>query len=394
MNHPWSVSVVIPAAGIGSRMGAAVPKQYIEVDGMSILRRTVMVFVGLPYVRQVIIACSPAYADSIREQVGDLFEDSGALLTVDGGAQRQDSVRNALQHPNLTGSLVAIHDAVRPNVSRDLVDRVCEAASKSGAAIPAIAARDTVKRSVDNLRITETLPRQQIWLAQTPQVFETGLIRFAHDKAKSDGYVGTDDASLIEYIGRGVDMVEGEPGNIKITSPEDLAYISAMKGASTFPDIRVGQGYDVHRLEAGRKLILGGVEIPFDKGLLGHSDADALLHAITDAIIGALALGDIGSHFPDTDPVNKDLDSRIFLRKAVELASVRGYRLSNIDSVVVAERPKLRDYIDTMRGEIALEVGMGPDRVSVKATTSEKMGFVGRGEGMAAMATVILVKEP
>ncbi len=393
MSQPWSVSVVIPAAGIGSRMGAAVPKQYIEVDGMSILRRTVMVFVGLSYVKQVIIACSPEYAAIIREQVGDLFAGGVLLLTVDGGPQRQDSVRNALQHPMLTGSLVAIHDAVRPNVSRDLVDRVCEAASKTGAAIPAIAARDTVKRSVDNLRITETLPRQQIWLAQTPQVFETGRIRQAHEKAKIDGYYGTDDASLIEYIGGDVDIVEGEPGNIKITSPEDLAYISAMKGTPIFPDIRVGQGYDVHRLEPGRKLILGGVEIPHDKGLMGHSDADALLHAITDAIIGALALGDIGSHFPDTDPANKGLDSRIFLRKAVELAFVRGYRLSNIDSVVVAERPKLRGYIDTMRDEIAHEVGIASDRVSVKATTSEKMGFVGRGEGMAAMATVILFKE-
>jgi 2-C-methyl-D-erythritol 4-phosphate cytidylyltransferase/2-C-methyl-D-erythritol 2,4-cyclodiphosphate synthase len=392
MNYPWTVSVVIPAAGIGSRMGATVPKQFIEVDGLSILRRTVMVFAGIPYVKQVIVACASEFADTIRDQVGDLFDMDAVLITVDGGAQRQDSVRNALRHPALSGSLVAIHDAVRPNVSPELVHRVCQAASKSGAAIPAIAARDTVKRSVDNLRISETLPRHQIWLAQTPQVFETSLIRQAHEKAYSNQYHGTDDASLIEYIGKDVEIVEGELANIKITSPEDLAYISAMKGSANIPDLRIGHGYDVHRLEAGRKLILGGVEIPHDMGLLGHSDADALLHAITDAVIGALALGDIGSHFPDTDPDNKDLDSRIFLKKAVQLAHDRGFRISNIDSVVVAEKPKLRGHIDSMRQAISVDLGIGIDRVSVKATTSEKMGFVGRGEGMAAMATVLLVK--
>jgi 2-C-methyl-D-erythritol 4-phosphate cytidylyltransferase / 2-C-methyl-D-erythritol 2,4-cyclodiphosphate synthase len=392
MSHPWSVSVVIPAAGIGSRMGASVPKQYIEVDGLSILRRTVMVFVGIHFVKQVIIACAPEYASTILAQVGDLFNGGVELLIVDGGSQRQDSVRNALLNPRLSGSLVAIHDAVRPNVSPSMIERVCEKAALNGAAIPAISAKDTVKRSLDNLRITETLPRHQIWLAQTPQIFDVELIKYAHEKAHSDGYYGTDDASLIEYIGREVDIVEGEPANIKITSPEDLAYIKSMMGTPTTLDIRVGHGYDVHRLESGRKLILGGVEIPYDKGLLGHSDADALLHAITDAIIGSLALGDIGSHFPDTDPSNKDLDSRIFLRKAVELASNLGYKIGNIDSVVVAEKPKLRTYIDSIRFEIAKEVEIDVERVSVKATTSEKMGFVGRGEGMAAMATVLLLK--
>lgn len=392
MSHPLSVSVVIPAAGIGSRMGVATPKQYLEIDGMSILRRTVMVFTSIPYVKQVFIACAAEYTHMIREQVNDLFMGHVELIIVDGGLQRQDSVRNALQHPSLSGSLVAIHDAVRPNVSIGLIGRVCEAAAITGAAIPALVARDTVKRSVDNLRIIETLPRQQIWLAQTPQVFEARLILQAHEKAYKDGYYGTDDASLIEYIGIGVDIVQGESTNIKITSPEDIAYIMAVNQTPVTPDIRIGYGYDVHRLEHGRKLILGGVEIPHEKGLLGHSDADALLHAITDAIIGSLALGDIGSHFPDTDPNNKDLNSRIFLRKAVELASIRGYKVGNIDSVVVAEKPQLRTYIDLMRLTIATEVGIEVDRVSIKATTSEKMGFVGRGEGMSAMATVLLVK--
>lgn len=391
MQYPWTVSVVIPAAGIGSRMGAAVPKQYLEVDGMSILRRTAAVFAAIPYVKQLIVACSPQYADSVVDQLGDLFEPGIGLLTVDGGAQRQDSVRNALRCEALIGSLVAIHDAVRPNVSRALVDRVCEAAHNMGAAIPAIAARDTVKRSVDKTRISETLPRDQIWLAQTPQTFEAGLIRKAHELAFADGFYGTDDASLVEHMGHRVDLVDGDPSNIKITSPEDLAYLNAMPKSATFPDIRVGYGYDVHRLEHGRDLVLGGVKVPHDRGLLGHSDADALLHAITDAVLGAMALGDIGSHFPDTDPANKDLDSRIFLRHALTLARERGYSVGNIDATVVAEKPKLRPYIDTIRAEIAEESDISVDRVSVKATTSERLGFVGRQEGMAVMATVLLV---
>lgn len=391
MQGSWTVSVVIPAAGIGSRMGTAVPKQYLEVDGMSILRRTASVFAGISYVKQLIVACSPEYAQSIVDQLGDLFEPGMALVTVDGGAQRQDSVRNALRYHGLSGDLVAIHDAVRPNVSRGLIDRVCEVASRTGAAIPAIAARDTVKRSVDKTRISETLPREQIWLAQTPQVFDTELIRKAHEQAYNDGFYGTDDASLVEYIGHSVELVDGDPSNIKITSPEDLAYLSAMPKSATFPDIRVGYGYDVHRLESGRRLMLGGVNVPHDKGLLGHSDADALLHAITDAILGALALGDIGSHFPDTDSENKDLDSRIFYRRAVELAGERGFTVGNIDATVVAEKPRLRPHIDAMRVAIANETGISADRVSVKATTSERMGFVGRQEGMAAMATVLLM---
>lgn len=391
MRDQWTVSVVIPAAGIGSRMGASVPKQYIEVDGMSILRRTVFAFAQVPYIVQLIVACAPEYAQSIRDQIGDLFEPGVRLFTVDGGAQRQDSVRNALMHPSLTGSLVAIHDAVRPNVSRKLIDLVCEAAHDSGAAIPALPARDTVKRSSDSLRIRETLPREQIWLAQTPQVFETQLIRDAHLRAQTEGFIGTDDASLVERLEKDVRLVVGDQSNIKITSPDDLAYINAMTKPLKYPDIRVGYGYDVHRLETGRDLVLGGVHVPHDKGLLGHSDADALLHAITDAVLGALALGDIGSHFPDTDPANKDLDSRIFYRHAIALAAEHGYSVGNIDATVVAEKPRLRTHIDAMRAVIAKESGLSVDRVSVKATTSEKMGFVGRQEGMAAMASVLLI---
>ena len=371
-------------------MGAPIPKQYIELDGSTILRRTVAALASMPRVTQFIVACAPEYASLIKSELAGISAGDVDIFTVDGGPQRQDSVRNALTDPRLSGDLVAIHDAVRPNVTQALMDRVCAAAERSGAAIPAIRAMDTVKRSAAGVHVDETLPRQEIWLAQTPQVFDRELICLAHQRALLDGFDGTDDASLAEHMGVNVELVEGDPFNVKITRPEDLRYLSTVMGTSTLPDIRIGYGYDVHRLEAGRKLILGGIDIPFEKGLKGHSDADALLHAITDAIIGALALGDIGSHFPDNDPANKDLDSRIFLRKAVQLAAERGYTACNVDCTVVAERPKLRVYIDRMREVIATDMSIELDRVSVKATTSEAMGFVGRGEGMAAMATVLL----
>lgn len=390
MSHPWSVSVIIPAAGIGTRMGASVPKQYLEINGVSVLRLTLQSISQMPSVCEVVVACSPEFANTVRESALGLFDIDTPLYIVDGGEQRQDSVRNALNHP-LTGSLIAIHDAVRPFIDHDLFERVCHQAHLDGAAIPAIKARDTVKRSIDGLRTRETISRDHIWLAQTPQVFASDLIIQAHRHAFEKGFYGTDDASLVEYVGHDVSIVQGSVKNIKITEPDDLNYVYQVINSTNTVDMRIGYGYDVHRLQADRKLILGGVQIEHDKGLLGHSDADALSHAITDAIFGALALGDIGSHFPDTDQAYKNLDSRIFLREAVAMATELGYRIGNIDATVVAEKPKLRPYIDSIRALLAEDLNTEVERVSVKATTSEKMGFVGREEGMAAMATVLLI---
>jgi len=390
MSHPWSVSVIIPAAGVGTRMGASIPKQYLEINGISVLRLTLQSIARMPSVCEVVVACSPDFADSVKQAAEGLFDDNTQLTIVDGGDQRQDSVRNALKYA-IKGSLIAIHDAVRPFIDADLFELVCHQAHQSGAAIPAIKARDTVKRSADGLRTRETIPRDQIWLAQTPQVFASDLIKKAHQQAYENDYNGTDDASLVEYAGHYVSIVQGSVNNIKITEPDDLNFAEQVIKSTPSKDIRIGYGYDVHRLQADRKLILGGLEVQHDKGLLGHSDADALSHAITDAILGALALGDIGSHFPDTDPAFKNMDSRIFLRKSIGLATKMGYRIGNIDATVVAEKPKLRPYIDTMRMRIAEDVDTKVENVSVKATTSEKMGFVGREEGMAAMATVLLI---
>jgi 2-C-methyl-D-erythritol 2,4-cyclodiphosphate synthase/2-C-methyl-D-erythritol 4-phosphate cytidylyltransferase len=372
-------------------MGAKVPKQYLEVNGASLIHRTLTVFSELTYVKEVVIACSPEYAKSVLAENRQLFAPDVIFRTVDGGSERQDSVRNALLS-GLQGTLTAIHDAVRPSFDAEIMERVCEAAHEFGAAIPALPAKETVKESVDGIIIDHTIPRSRIWLAQTPQVFHTQLIVDAHTKAFEEGFRGTDDASLVEYVGQKVILVPGKATNIKITEPADLDYIHHVMNQSSNFDVRIGYGYDVHRLEPDRKLMLGGIQVPHEKGLLGHSDADALLHAITDAIIGAMALGDIGSHFPDTDAAYKNMDSAIFLQKAVELAYSKGYKVGNVDATIVAEKPKLRPHIDRMRERIAHILETDIDRISVKATTSERMGFVGRQEGMAAMATVLMTR--
>jgi 2-C-methyl-D-erythritol 4-phosphate cytidylyltransferase/2-C-methyl-D-erythritol 2,4-cyclodiphosphate synthase len=388
----WKVSVVIPAAGVGRRMGSTTPKQFLSVSGESILRRTLVVLANMTFIDCVVVACAPEYRDQVRACAEGLWVSGTVFEVVDGGAERQDSVRLGLAHPGL-GPLVAIHDAVRPNISQELMVSLCEEALRVGAAVPVVGCRDTVKRSIDGKQVLETLDRNEIWLAQTPQVFNTEQIRLAHQKALMEGFRGTDDASIMEYAGYPVHLVPGSPDNIKITEPVDLTRLKQLSEETPMiTDIRIGYGYDVHSLEQGRKLMLGGIELPHESGLKGHSDADALLHAITDAILGALALGDIGSHFPDTDSRYKDMSSRVFLEHARDLASAQGYTISNLDATVVAEAPKLRPYIDTIRGHIGVILSLDPDRISVKATTSEKMGFVGRKEGMAVMATVSLIK--
>jgi len=221
-------------------------------------------------------------------------------------------------------------------------------------------------------------------------VFKRDVLLSAYKKAINSDMFGTDESSLVELAGHPVYLVEGNPENVKLTYPQDL-YYAEKRMHSSLPDIRIGYGYDVHQLSAGRKLILGGVQIPHETGLLGHSDADVLLHAITDAILGALALGDIGTHFPDSSDEFKDIDSRVLLRKAVDLITARGFQIRNIDATLLAEQPKIAPFVDQMRQNLADDIGMALDRISIKATTNETMGFVGRKEGMAAMATALLI---
>ena len=310
-------------------------------------------------------------------------------MIVEGGERRQDSVRNAFYHVARFADVVVIHDGARPLVAPEVIRRTVEAAAATGAAIAAIRSRDTVKRADVTGRIAETLNRDEIYLAQTPQAFLVDVLRDA--LTISDD--ATDEASLAEQAGHAVQLVEGDPRNLKITTPEDLALAERLLGsAAPGPSMRIGNGYDLHRLVDGRPLILGGVNIPFDKGLLGHSDADVICHAVTDAILGAAGAGDIGRHFPDTDPAWKDADSLDLLRRAAVIVGAAGFTVVNIDVVVIAQRPKLAPHVDAIRARVADAIGCEPSQISVKGKTNEGVDSIGAGESIAAHAVALLAR--
>ena len=319
---------------------------------------------------------------------------SKPIEIVEGGARRQDSVANAFALVAGRADVVVIHDAARPLVSADLIRRAVDAAVEFGAAIAALPATDTVKRGDADRVIVETLPRGEIFLAQTPQAFRVGVLRDALAEATAFADA-TDEAALAERAGHRVRLVDGDPLNMKITTADDLATAERLLGSPVLSlaegtMVRIGNGYDLHRLVAGRRLILGGVVIPFEKGLDGHSDADAVCHAVTDAILGAVAAGDIGRHFPDTDPRWKDADSLALLAHAAQVVAAAGCCVVNVDVVVIAERPKLVPYIDAMRANLARAMGVAADRVSVKGKTNEGVGSIGAGDSIAVHAVALL----
>ncbi len=313
--------------------------------------------------------------------------------------RRQDSVANAFRAASAQSDIIVIHDAARPFASADLVGRTIAAAAASGAALAAMQARDTVKRvgtgRDETLSVEQTLARESIYLAQTPQAFRRDVLR----DALALGEDATDEAALAERAGHVVRVVEGEASNIKITGPDDLPVAEAIADARErhgTPDPkpartgRAGIGYDLHRLVAGRPLILGGVTIPFDRGLVGHSDADALSHAIAEAVLGAAAAGNIGSHFPDTDAAWEGASSIDLLRRVAAIVAAQGMQVGNVDATVIAERPKLAAFIDGMRANLAGALGIGIDRVSIKGKTNEGIGELGRGEAIAVHAIALL----
>ena len=409
------VTAIIAAGGRGQRFGAAQPKQLVSVGGRPILERSVDAFASHPSVDSLVVALPqtlvdhpPAYlrsanASSLKD--GESVTLRGKPCTiVAGGERRQDSVVRAFQAAG-DADVIVIHDAARPFASADLIARTIAAAVESGAAVAAVQSRDTVKlarrESHDARLIAETLPRQSIYLAQTPQAFQRDVLRRALEVGGREGVEATDEASLVELAGLPVRLVDGEASNIKITTPDDLLMAEAIAAQASMRSTpstgnlpartgRAGTGYDLHRLVAGRPLILGGVTIPSDRGALGHSDADVVCHAVTDAILGAAALGDIGRHFPDTDPRWKDANSLDLLRRVVQLAAEQGLMVGNVDVTVILETPKLRDYVDAMRASLAAALGLDPGRVSVKGKTNEGVDAVGRGEAIAAHAIALL----
>jgi 2-C-methyl-D-erythritol 4-phosphate cytidylyltransferase / 2-C-methyl-D-erythritol 2,4-cyclodiphosphate synthase len=399
------VTAVIAAGGRGVRFGGGLLKQLQRVGGRTILDRSIQAFAAHPAIAEVIVAVPP-------ELVADLPLDaenqrSIPVRIVAGGARRQDSVANAVQEAAAASDVIVIHDAARPFVSADLISRTIDAAVAHGAALAATPSRDTVKR-VDGSAVIETLPREVIYLAQTPQAFRRDVLdRALRAAGAGPGRIeATDEASLIERLGERVEIVEGEASNIKITTPEDLVLAEAIAARSAEAagmteregfgrarparTGRAGTGYDLHRLVPGRPLILGGVTIPAERGALGHSDADVVCHAITDAILGAARLGDIGRHFPDTDPAWKGASSLDMLARATAMVARAGFEVGNVDVTIVLESPKIKPYIDAMQTAVARAIGIDPDRVSVKGKTNEGVDAVGRGEAIAAHAIALL----
>jgi 2-C-methyl-D-erythritol 4-phosphate cytidylyltransferase / 2-C-methyl-D-erythritol 2,4-cyclodiphosphate synthase len=381
------VSAIVAAGGRGSRLGADRPKQLLLLGGRPILQHTIDAFVRCSAVTDIVVALP---SDILADPPTYLTKASKPIELVEGGSRRQDSVANAFARIERRAELIAIHDAARPFVSDDLIRKTIAAAARDGAAIAALPSRDTVKRADRDLMIAATLPRQEVFLAQTPQAFRTEVLRAALALSTSDADA-TDESMLAEKAGYRVRLVEGDPRNLKITTPDDLSMAESLLNP-TVPDIRIGNGYDLHRLVDGRALVLGGVAIPFDKGLLGHSDADAVCHAVTDAILGAAGAGDIGRHFPDDDPAWKDANSIELLRRAAAIVRDAGYAIVNVDVVVIAQRPKLVPYINAMTTNLASALGCARDRISLKGKTNEGVDSMGTGESIAVHAVALLAR--
>jgi len=378
------IAAVIVAAGRGLRAGADMPKQFRPIGGEPMIRRTLRAFAAHPEVDLV----QPVIHRDDAEAFALAAEGLAVMAPTFGGATRQGSVRAGLEAlaPHAP-AIVLVHDAARPFASAELTSRAIMAARRTGAAIPALPVTDTVK-SVDAAEhITGTVDRTTLRLVQTPQAFAFDALLAAHRKAQQAGREDfTDDAAIAEWAGLTVTAFAGEPRNVKLTTAEDFDKAQREAFAS-LGDVRTGSGIDVHAFVAGDHVTLGGVRIPHSHALTGHSDADVVLHALTDALLGALADGDIGVHFPPSDPRWRGAASDRFLKFAVDRLTARGGRIAHLDVNVVCEAPRVGPYRDAMRENIARIAGVEIDRVAVKATTSEKLGFTGRREGIVAYAT-------
>lgn len=374
---------LIVAAGRGHRAGEGLPKQYRKLAGQSVLRRSCLAFLTHPRIDAVRVIIHP----DDRMLYEDAMNGLDLPPPVHGGAERQDSCRNGLEA--LTADPpdhVLIHDAARPFVDRASIDRVLDALQDSPAAISAQPVTDTLKKAGSEGRVAQTIDRAGLWRAQTPQGFRYADILEAHRKMAGESL--TDDAAVAEAAGLAVTLVPGNEDNVKLTTEDDFARAERMLGNG---DIRVGSGFDVHRFDEGDSVTLCGVNIKHDRSLAGHSDADVGLHALTDALLGAIGAGDIGSHFPPGDPQWRGADSAQFLRHAAELVTSRGGRIGHLDVTLICEAPKIGPHREAMRARIAAIAGVDIDRVSVKATTTEGLGFTGRGEGIAAQATATVI---
>lgn len=380
-------AAIVVAAGRGARMGASVAKAFLPLAGRPMLAHAVEAVERAQSVAEVVVVVAPADVEATQALLARRGPGKVAAV-VAGGAQRQDSVFAGLQRTGDAG-VVVVHDGARPLVDPTVIDAVAAAAARTGAASAGLPMRETVK-DVDAGFVTTTLDRSRLWIAHTPQAFRAELLREAHRRAREHGTQASDDAALVESLGHRVQMVVDSPSNLKITVPDDLEMAEALLARRSGSGVRTGVGVDAHRLVMDRPLILGGVAIPSPRGLAGHSDADVLAHAITDAVLGAAGLGDIGTHFPPDDPAYKDADSLDLLARAVEMVRSAGGRVVHVDATVLAEAPRLGPYVAEMRVRLAGVLAVDPSAVNVKATTMEGMGAVGRGEGIVAHAVATI----
>ena len=382
-----TISAVLVAAGSSTRMGF--DKLSFDLGGETVLHRSIRAFDQCPQIGEIVLVAGKNRAFVKQQAVGC----TKPVQIVAGGATRAESAKNGVLAAH--GELVAVHDAARPFVSPAVIAAVLEAAARCGAAAPAVPVKDTIKQAVpgDGKTVPEaclvhsTPDRSTLYAVQTPQCFDrTQYLAALQELDAEKARLVTDDCSLFELTGRPVQLTQGDYANLKITTREDLPRPVQKEETR----MRIGHGYDVHRLVEGRKLILGGVEIPFEKGLLGHSDADVLAHAVMDAVLGAAALGDIGQHFPDNDPAYAGADSLELARHVARILSEHGWRVENIDATILCQRPKLAPHIPAMRANLAAAFGLPVDAVSVKATTEEHLGFTGEGLGIAAHAVALI----
>ena len=380
-------AAILVAAGRGLRAGAGGPKQYRAIGGQTVVFRAMQPFCTHPRIAAVQPVFNPDDTAMFNAAVAGLCHQPPA----NGGATRQASVHAGLEA--LVGQepdIVLIHDAARPFVSKALISRAIDAANRTGAAIPAIPVADTIKLVDEGGNVADTPERARLRIAQTPQAFRYDIILEAHRRAAREGRVDfTDDAALAEWAGLTVATFEGDVANMKLTTPEDFVREEA-RLASLLGDIRTGTGYDVHAFCAGDHVMICGVRVPHTRGFLAHSDGDVGLHALVDAILGALADGDIGSHFPPSDPQWEGASSDRFLKHAADRVTARGGRIANLEVTLICERPKIGPLRDQMRARVAEISGVDISRVAVKATTSEKLGFTGREEGIAATASATI----
>jgi len=392
--------VILAAAGSGKRLGLGKNKAFVLLGTAPIIAynlKQINAITNLDRVVVVVASNEIIEATDTLKKYQDEYYPGLLWEVVAGGLERQDSVANALDSIPETGGYVAVHDGARPFATAQIFERVWQVARKTGAAVAAVPVKNTIKVVDDKNLVTETLERNTLRAVQTPQIFRIWLLKMAYKALKITGAIVTDDASAVELMGVPVTVADGSYENNKITTPEDLLWAKTVlkeKGAVTVDEnIHVGSGFDVHCLVPNRKLIICGITVPYELGLEGHSDADVALHALMDAMLGAVGMGDIGQYFPDTDVTFKDADSMVLLRHVIKILSVAGWQVGNADITIIAEQPKLLPYREAMKKNLQKELNLADDALNVKATTTEKLGFVGRKEGIAAQATVTVIRK-